>query len=196
MPSGSDKYVYICALAFPSVHISWPDRRSYSAFPILRNFTKFIMKFYLRLRAQQLIHRLSQYLLTSSCHPAHVTDNIPFSLALRIVRICTHPEDREKRFEELKALLLSREYKPKSVDAAISKARQIPRELALKKVVKSLESKRPVFVINYDPRLPSITGILRKHWRTMTQDPRLAEISPPPPSGGIQKAPKYQTETN
>ena len=37
----------------------------------------------------------NQYLLTSSCHPAHVTENIPFSLALRIVRICTHPEDRE-----------------------------------------------------------------------------------------------------
>ena len=28
----------------------------------------------------------NQYLLTSSCHPTHVTNNIPFSLALRIVR--------------------------------------------------------------------------------------------------------------
>ena len=28
----------------------------------------------------------NQYLLTSSSHPAHVTENIPFSLALRIVR--------------------------------------------------------------------------------------------------------------
>ena len=31
----------------------------------------------------------NQYLLPSSCHPAHVTENIPFSLALRIVRICS-----------------------------------------------------------------------------------------------------------
>ena len=55
----------------------------------------------------------NQYLLTSSCHPAHTTKNIPFSLALRIVRICSLPEDREKRFEELKCLLLAREYKNK-----------------------------------------------------------------------------------
>ena len=58
---------------------------------------------------------------------------IPFSLALRIVRICSKPEDREKRFEELKSLLLSRDYKQKSVD----KARQIPRKEAIKKVVKN-----------------------------------------------------------
>ena len=106
----------------------------------------------------------NQYLLTSSCHPAHVTDNIPFSLALRIVRICTHPEDREKRFDELKALLLSRDYKPGSVDNAIEKARNIPRQEALKKVVQPKDSKRPVFVISYDPRLPSISAIIKKHW--------------------------------
>ena len=29
----------------------------------------------------------NQYLLTSSCHPSHVCDNIAFSLALRIQRI-------------------------------------------------------------------------------------------------------------
>ena len=39
----------------------------------------------------------NQYLLTSSCHPAHVTTNIPFSLALRI---CTQPQMRDKRLEE------------------------------------------------------------------------------------------------
>ena len=38
----------------------------------------------------------NQYLLPSSCHPSHVTQNIPFSLALRIVRICTYSTDREK----------------------------------------------------------------------------------------------------
>jgi hypothetical protein len=61
----------------------------------------------------------NQYLLTSSCHPAHVTENIPFSLALRIARICSFPEDRDKRMEELKSLLLARDYKNKLIDAAI-----------------------------------------------------------------------------
>ena len=100
----------------------------------------------------------NQYLLPSSCHPAHVTSNIPYSLALRIVRICTFSEDREKRFLELKDLLLSREYKPDIINSAIEKARKVLRSEALKRV----------FVINYDPRLPSIPSIVKKHWRCLT----------------------------
>ena len=46
----------------------------------------------------------NQYLLTSSRHPPHVTSNIPFSLALRIVRIYSEPESRDLRLEELKQL--------------------------------------------------------------------------------------------
>ena len=56
----------------------------------------------------------NQYLLPSSCHPAHVTENIPYSLALRIVRICSDPEDREFNFQKLKQMLLERDYKPKN----------------------------------------------------------------------------------
>ena len=52
---------------------------------------------------------------------------------------------------------------------------------ALKKVVKSKSSKRPVFVVRFDRRLPSVTQITRKHWRTMVQDPYLAEVFPEPP---------------
>ena len=134
----------------------------------------------------------NQYLLPSSCHPPHVTENIPFSLALRIVRICTHPEDREKRFSELKSLLISRDYKPRSIDAALEKARLIPRKEALKKVTKSSDQKRPVFVISFDPRLPSITGIIGKHWRTMKQDPRLNEIFPVPPLVAYKRPPNIK----
>ena len=113
----------------------------------------------------------NQYLLTSSCHPTHVTSNIPFSLALRIVRICSLPEDRDKRLAELKVMLLERDYKPKLIEAAIERAKEIPRTEALKKVVKQKQSKRPVFVVTFDPRLPSISNIGQKHWRTM--DPLL-----------------------
>ena len=118
----------------------------------------------------------NQYLLTSSCHPAHVTDNIPFSLALRIVRICTKSSDREKRFSELKTMLLARNYKNKIIDAAIERARNIPRAEALKKVVKKSNKNKTVFVVMYDPRFPSLTRIVNKHFRTMIQDPHLKEV--------------------
>ena len=131
-------------------------------------------------------------MLTSSCHPTHITENIPFSLALRIVRICTHPEDREKRFSELKSLLLSRNYKPRSIDAAIEKARKNTKGRSSEKSCKNSNSKRPVFVINFDPRLPSITDIVRKHWRTMIQDPRLCEIFPLPPLVAYKRPPNIK----
>ena len=51
-----------------------------------------------------------QYLLPSSCHPSHVTKNIPYSLALRLVRICSQPSYLQKRLAELKSLLQSHEY--------------------------------------------------------------------------------------
>ena len=72
---------------------------------------------------------------------------------MRIVRICTLEENRELRFSELKQLLLDRDYKPRVIDAAISKARKMPRSEALKKVNKERKSNRPVFVITYDPCL-------------------------------------------
>ena len=129
----------------------------------------------------------NQYLLPSSCHPAHVTENIPYSLAMRIVRICAIEEDREKRFKELKDLLLARDYKPKVIDSPIQKARNIPRPEALKRVNREKTTNRPVFVINFDPRLPSIPGIVKKHWRTMVQDPRLKDIFPVPPLVAYKK---------
>ena len=62
------------------------------------------------------------YLLPSSCHVASVTNNIPYSLALRIVRICSETEARDQRLSELKNLLLDREYRPGVINSAIDKA--------------------------------------------------------------------------
>ena len=90
------------------------------------------------------------YLLTSSCHPAHVRENIPFSLALRIIR--------DTRLSELKQLLLDRDYKVKVIDAAIEKARNIPRNEALKRVIRNTTD-RPVFPVTQHPVLPSFLKI-------------------------------------
>ena len=118
----------------------------------------------------------NMYLLTSSCHPNSVTKNIPFSLALRIVRICSETETRDQRLSELREMLLNRDYRPGIVDAAINKAKAIPRSEALKRVVRPKTSERPVFVVKYDPRLPSVTQIVQKHWRSMVTNPQMAEV--------------------
>ena len=110
----------------------------------------------------------NQYLLPDSCHPKTTTRAIPKSLGLRIVRICSEPDIRDKRLEETKQFLLKRGHKEKTVVLALNKARAVPRKEALKRRTRPEQEKRPVFATTFDPRLPSITSLQAKHWQTMT----------------------------
>ena len=124
----------------------------------------------------------NQYLLTNSCHSPECLTNIPYSLALRITRICSETDTREMRYNELKQLLISRKYKIGLIDSAIDKARKIPRQQALKRVAKPTQTKRPIFVVTFDPRLPNLSQIQNRHWRSMTtQDFYLKSVYPEPP---------------
>ena len=119
--------------------------------------------------------------MTSSCHPAHVTSNIPFGLAYRIARICSKPTDRERHFCQLKQMLLALDYRSKLIDAAIEEAYNIPSTEALQKVVREKNQNHPVFVVTFDLRLPSMTQTVHRHYRTMAQDPYLKEVFLEPP---------------
>ena len=101
---------------------------------------------------------------------------------MRINRICSVPEERDTRFEELQDCLGNRGYRSGMVSAAISKARSIPRHIALQKVVKPSHQKRPISVVSWDPRLPNIDATQKKHYRAMTSlDPYLKEVYPEVP---------------
>ena len=98
------------------------------------------------------------------------------------MRICSEPESRDLRLSELKEMLLARNYKKNIVNSAIAKAISIPRSEAIKRVIRQKQTNRPVFVVTYDPRLPSISKIINKHYRTMiSQDPHLKQVFPDPP---------------
>ena len=130
----------------------------------------------------------NRYLLPNSCHPKQTTKSIPFSLSLRIVRICTDPAVRDQRLVELKHLLMARDYKERPVDSAIRRARAIPRHTALRKVINPIKKKIPVFAVQYDPRLPSIPLMQSKHWRAMvSQDQYLGECFESPPIIAFKK---------
>ena len=130
----------------------------------------------------------NQYLLLNSCHPKAVTKSIPFSLSLRIVRICTKFENRVIRLKQLKSLLKDRGYPDRVIDPAIERALKISRPEALKKVRKDKNTKRPVFTVKYDPRLPCINPIINKHWRSMiTRDEYLKEVFKEPPLTAFKK---------
>ena len=80
-------------------------------------------------------------------------------------------------------MLLDRNYPKGILDAAIQKAKLIPRSVAIMKVVREHTSaRRPVFVVSWDPRLPSLSTLTQKHWRSMIdQDPHMKETFPDPP---------------
>ena len=128
-----------------------------------------------------------QYLLPSSCHPSHITKNIPYNLCNRLLRICSNRETLKIRLDELKILLLTREYRERSVDEAIQRVLKMNREEALQYKPKK-ENNRTISVLTYNPALPSVSKILQKHWRVMTQDPYLKEVFPQPPMVAFRRA--------
>ena len=78
---------------------------------------------------------------------------------------------------------MDRKYPDGMINSAVCKAKSIPRAVAIRKVVEENSSKkRPVFVISWDPRLPSLSTMTQKHWRSMiNQDQLMKEVFPERP---------------
>ena len=84
-------------------------------------------------------------------------------------------------------------YSSRSLDAAINKAKSIPREVSPKKIRKQTKNKGPVFSLTYDPRPPSVSKMTAKHWRSMTyRDSHLSGVfQRPSPPYSLQEATKH-----
>ena len=65
---------------------------------------------------------------------------------------------------------------------------KVPRQKAIKKTKSRDAKKRPIFALDYDPRLPGIQAIQAKHWRAMiAQDQYLEQVFPEPPLTGFRR---------
>ncbi len=65
------------------------------------------------------------------CHPKHTKSSLPYSLAFRLNRICSFPENLQNRIAELEGFLRSRGYPISVIKSQISKGLEIPRPVAL-----------------------------------------------------------------
>ena len=72
-----------------------------------------------------------QHLLYSSSHPFHTKKSIPYSLSLRLRRICSKEDSFNIRATELELCLTKRGYKNRFVKSQIARAKLIPRNDAL-----------------------------------------------------------------
>jgi hypothetical protein len=145
-------------------------------------------------------------LLPSSAHPGHVTSNIIYSMAFRLLRICSDEINFEKRLSELKSeFLLPRNYHSKVIDSQYNRVRNLPgesyeekRKLALKKKDKEVadhdeKKKRVIAPIDFNPRLPKLNVVFNKHFKAMLfKKPELETTFDAPPMAALRQPPNLR----
>ena len=124
-----------------------------------------------------------QHLLYSSCHPLHTKKAISFSLALRLRRICSTDETFKIHTTELTTYLLKRGYKRDFVTKQIQRAADVPR-------IHTLQPKQ----INkpYNPSLPSIFNIIKKHYNLLLSSDRCKNAFLYLPVVGFRRSPNLR----
>ena len=122
----------------------------------------------------------NQYLLSSSCHPPHVTKSIPYSQALKIRRICSTDKSLKKRLGQLKNHLKRRGYKQSIIKKSFNKAHDISRSSLLQHKQKQKCKKKPC-VLAYHPCLRNSFNTVREHWTSVEKNSKLSKVFPEPP---------------
>ena len=112
-----------------------------------------------------------QYLDYRSCHPRNQKDNIPFSQALRIRKICSRIEDYEFYSERLKKYFLAKHYPSSLLDNAIEKARKTDRMELLQSQCKNKSNSCIPLSLTYHPNLNRIPKILQTNYKNFIENP-------------------------
>ena len=117
-----------------------------------------------------------QHLLQSSCHPLHTKRAIPFSLALRIRRICSSDKSFTLSANELIQYLNDRVYNLSFLRKDIQRAHAITRNETLKPNQRTTSQPSRVPLITYNPALRSISTIIQRHYRILSSSPRCNSV--------------------
>ena len=117
------------------------------------------------------------YLPPSSAHPTHVFKAIPYGVALRLRRNCSNDNFLITRTSEYKGYLINQGYPINLVNDQFLKASAIPRNNLLKPQIKKAKKLFPL-VITFNPNLPDIGRIIKKHLHLLHSNPRLKEFFP------------------
>ena len=118
-----------------------------------------------------------QHLLYSSCHPLHTKKAIPFSVTLRLRRICSTDETFNTRTAQLTTYLLKRGYNRNFVTKQIQRAADIPRRLTLQTKDANKPTRIP-FITTFNPALPHISNIIKKHYNLLLSSDRYKKAFP------------------
>ena len=103
-------------------------------------------------------------------------NSLPYSLALRLHRICSTDELFSLRTKEMKQHLLNSGYTKGCINDAINKASTVTREDSLKEKIEQQKLQRVPFVITYNPILPSIPKLLKKSHTILEASEKCTEV--------------------
>ena len=122
------------------------------------------------------------YLIPSSCHATHNLRNIPYSVALTIYKICSEPTQYAKSKLEYTEHLKTRGYCTKFIEEEFSRVEQKDRVSYFSNdLIKSSKDDSRMFalVCDYNPGLPNVGNVLRKHKHILNLDEDLLKVIKP-----------------
>ena len=122
----------------------------------------------------------NQYLHFKSAHPRHMKLSIPFSLAIRICRICSKPEWRDSHLDNLRTSLVQRGYPENLVTNHIERAKSKDRQDLLSYKQETSQQHVPL-VTTYSPYHPDFRKIVKSHFKILHKSPRCQKAIPSPP---------------
>jgi hypothetical protein len=76
-------------------------------------------------------------------------------------------------------MLLFRKYNKNTINTAISKVKILERSKLLERR-QNKKNVRVVLALTFNPKLPSVSKIIKKHWITTTKDPLIKKVFPKP----------------
>ena len=115
-----------------------------------------------------------QYLTFNSCHPRHITRNIPYNLARRICTIVSNEEKKILRLKELKQTLINRNYPKNLINNSIKEALKIPRETLLSVNEKNRTEILP-YVSTFNPKNTEAFKIIKNNLPTLLEDKTMSK---------------------
>ena len=122
----------------------------------------------------------SNYLHFRSSHPKHLKENLPYSQALRLKRICSEETEYHKNCTKMRDNFIKRGYNKSLVTQQIEKANAKSRHDTLTyKTYKT--NKRIPLTTTFNPTLPEISNILKSNWNILQIKPEVKECFPEPP---------------
>ena len=103
------------------------------------------------------------YVMPSTCYPAKNINNVPRSVALRLKRICNSDGKFAAHITEYKYYLIARDYEPKVVEHHFKDISKLSRNEARKMKPKGQANDQILFATTYNPMLPNMRSLIKKH---------------------------------